>query len=546
MRWNRPQPTGPAVKPTVALGECGLAEIASAGQVLPVEVGAKGDGRPRKPLRRRLLRVVMLAAALFAVVAIALGAPGAFRDMPSVNAFARLALLVLAVLSLGSQLAPLAVRLFGRFRRPQASAPTAYLSLGRASIDEISLAAAGIGEVRVPRAGLVSRIGASASWFALAIGLIAVLVVGVAGSLITLAVLAVKGDLFSVGGSVASGALVLSGFCLYASGRMVWRAMEDPRLRRRKRALQRILRALLQWLLRGGRRPTPVGALPSPTVAGLCMAAVLALGAAFAGALSSDSPPNVAIAADDRGDDATATATPTRTATPGPRTPTATLRPGETPRPTETPSAGGTAGVAGANATGTTRPGQAGSGSGQGAGATSTPTPRTSGGGPGQTPVPTQPAGTGPGATPTPTATRTPTRTPTATPTPPFGGGLPSFPTQAPYPTATSLPPTPTAPPPTPTSPAPTATPTIPLPTATPVPPTPTPNPACQQPLIGGLDCDGDGISNGDEQTYGSNPFNFNSRPEQAFWPGSTCADGQDNDKDGLTDAADPGCQVSG
>ena len=60
---------------------------------------------------------------------------------------------------------------------------------------------------------------------------------------------------------------------------------------------------------------------------------------------------------------------------------------------------------------------------------------------------------------------------------------------------------------------------------------------ACDQ------DCDGDGHSNQKEWLYGSDPYNGSKTPEHIMVPG-TCSDGVDNDKDGSTDAADPGCNV--
>jgi hypothetical protein len=58
---------------------------------------------------------------------------------------------------------------------------------------------------------------------------------------------------------------------------------------------------------------------------------------------------------------------------------------------------------------------------------------------------------------------------------------------------------------------------------------------ACDQ------DADGDGYSNQTEWLYGSDPWNATKTPEHIMVPG-TCSDGVDNDKDGSTDAADPGC----
>lgn len=59
-------------------------------------------------------------------------------------------------------------------------------------------------------------------------------------------------------------------------------------------------------------------------------------------------------------------------------------------------------------------------------------------------------------------------------------------------------------------------------------------------------DLDGDGIADGREVMEASNPNNVNSTPESlsfdALTGGTTCSDAIDNDGDGSTDGADPGC----
>lgn len=56
------------------------------------------------------------------------------------------------------------------------------------------------------------------------------------------------------------------------------------------------------------------------------------------------------------------------------------------------------------------------------------------------------------------------------------------------------------------------------------------------------VDSDGDGFMDLDEQVWGSDPKNAGSTPE-VFGIGEACADGADNDLDGLTDADDEGCR---
>jgi len=55
-------------------------------------------------------------------------------------------------------------------------------------------------------------------------------------------------------------------------------------------------------------------------------------------------------------------------------------------------------------------------------------------------------------------------------------------------------------------------------------------------------DSDGDGISDGDELLFGSNPSEPDSTPENQQFDATACTDGQDNDLDGLADADDPTC----
>ena len=64
-------------------------------------------------------------------------------------------------------------------------------------------------------------------------------------------------------------------------------------------------------------------------------------------------------------------------------------------------------------------------------------------------------------------------------------------------------------------------------------------------------DTDGDGVSDADETTFGSDPSDDNSTPESSQWVPAfelatgglpTCVDGVDNDGDGQIDDADVGC----
>jgi hypothetical protein len=55
-------------------------------------------------------------------------------------------------------------------------------------------------------------------------------------------------------------------------------------------------------------------------------------------------------------------------------------------------------------------------------------------------------------------------------------------------------------------------------------------------------DCDGDGFKDFIERILGSSPTDSEATPEDSSLP-ETCDDGVDNDRDGETDDADPGCQ---
>jgi len=63
-------------------------------------------------------------------------------------------------------------------------------------------------------------------------------------------------------------------------------------------------------------------------------------------------------------------------------------------------------------------------------------------------------------------------------------------------------------------------------------------DPGCVQ-----IQNDGDDFSDAAEKLFGSDPTNPNSVPEHDIPNPGSCTDGSDNDLDGLTDSADPGCQ---
>ncbi|MCH8007646.1 MAG: hypothetical protein IIC91_02150 [Chloroflexi bacterium] len=56
------------------------------------------------------------------------------------------------------------------------------------------------------------------------------------------------------------------------------------------------------------------------------------------------------------------------------------------------------------------------------------------------------------------------------------------------------------------------------------------------------IDSDGDGVEDAAEKRFGSDPTDPNSAPEHETPNPGSCSDGIDNDQNGLTDDADPGC----
>lgn len=565
MPFRRPaesETAAPAPNPRAhLLDQAGVRAIAEAAAAHPGPVPLPATSPRRKgsrhPGRKGALglRLAMLVFGLLTLAGLGAGVAASMSEPVGIATAARLGLLGLVALGLVTQAGhmlgqvPGAGRLSLRRRRQSAQQPAVPLLLDQATLKAIGERAAALPAPPAPRRPKGRRAAAAGSWFALAVGAVAVLGVTVAGAAASLVVLALRGDLATPAGALALAVTGLLGFGLWVSARMLLRSIENRRLRRRKRALRQILRALLRWLVPGRRMALPAAA--GPRLLALSLLACTAVAAGFGPMLASGSGggPRVAAATDD----GSGRAEPPATRTP---TPTPTVQ----PSPTATPTPSALQQGAGVSPTSLASPG-AGSNQQSGTGASPTATARsqsTPGGSappPVSTPtrVPTAtPTNTAtPTATTTATATRTPTPTATATPTRTPTPTATATPTRTPTPTATPVPPTPTSTPtPIPTStpsPTPTATPTQPPPTATPTlaPPTPTPTPAgpvCVSPS----DCDGDGISNSDELIWGSDPNDSGSQPEHAFWPGNTCSDGADNDKDGLTDGADPGCQVTG
>jgi len=485
--------------------------------------------RKRRPVLRPILRIAGLALAVVTVIGLAVGLSSSFAQEPGPATLLRVGLLVLVALGLLSQLRSLASMVPFR-RKPRLSATAAGFTphlLDGAPLKEIARAFGELPPLEWRRPSRTARFAASGSWFGLATGVVVVLaaaLVAIAGNLVRQAVTG-ELTLLTTGFSAVMAALV--GFGLWASVRALIRSVNHPRMRRRKRALQRLLRALLNWLLGRGRKALPANAYAQ--IGGLCVLAAIAVGAGIVPALAGggDGTPIAAAGASDL--PSTPIATPTPTRTPVPPTATATPTPESGSAITPPPPATGGEGTQTPTSNSGTATSGGGGGSGSGGVVAATSTPRlVATAQPAATPTRTATATWT--ATPTRTATPTPTRTPTRTPTPTPEPPTPVPPTSTPTPTRTPTP-------------MPTNTPT-PTPTATPVPPTPTPTCSLADAFS---DCDGDGWSNGVEGTYSSNPSNPNSRPEAWQLNASTnpmvCWDGIDNDLNGFTDQNDLKCQ---
>jgi hypothetical protein len=482
------------------------------------------------------VRLFAIGVTVVTVLGLAVGTAAALSGEPGRTMVIRFLLLLLVAGGLWTQARGLFLMIFPARRLAPLpdSVSLMRLLLDQADVAEIERAAADLPPFKRRGPSCGGRLAAGGSWFVLALGVVGLLAFALLTICLNLVRLAIKGNLTPVatGFSVAMAGLVTFG--LWATVRSILRSINDRRLRRRKRALQRILRALLNWLLGGGKTRRLVPRSTLVQFAGLCGLAVVAVAAATMPG-PGDGHTNAAAQAapDDPRPVATATRTPTPTRTP---------RPGDTATPTpnaaEATSTPGPDG-SGGNGAGTGQPGAGNSQQGTSSGG-NTGNTGDSGGSPGS------------GSQPAPTATRANTPgpgTPTATPSPTVSATATGTATSTPYPTLvpepTSLPTSPPTPTRTPTK-LPTNTPTTAptsTPTNTPPPPPPTATPIKCNTNIRGLDCDGDGVSNGDEADYASNPLNPKSTPENVSW-GNSCQDGIDNDADGAADGNDLGCVI--
>ncbi len=120
------------------------------------------------------------------------------------------------------------------------------------------------------------------SWYALAFGVVALIGVSAVGALAGLVVIVLRGETATFAGATAVGLTGLLAFAFWMTLRMALRSLQDRKLRRRGRAIRQLLRALLRWLLHGGRRAIPVGvASLAPSFLLLCGLALAATAVGF-------------------------------------------------------------------------------------------------------------------------------------------------------------------------------------------------------------------------------------------------------------------------
>ena len=544
-RGREQDPSSEAPWRVLPLDRAPLSAIRQApvGDVFQPEIAIRRWKKKRKSRTRRLKPILAVFALVLGVVTVAglgVGTAHAVSGTLDRTAVLRLALLLLVAAGLLGQARSLLRMLPHPWRkRPAAPPPRVSYLLDQLDDDAIRGAFSNLPAYTWRGPSPAARWVSSGSWFSLAVGAAVVLAIALLGAVGNLVRLALTGGFSFVSASIGFGMVAMLAVGLWLTVHALIRSVGEVRLRRRKRALQRLLRALLNWLMGGGRSGA-VSSLTAGRIGGLCTLAFVAVAAGWLPAMAGGDDGDGSVAAAIDVAEPTGTPTPTRAAESG-MTPTPTWTASAvvpTPTPTPTPPGGGGASesptAVGGQAAPTLQSGTGGSASGGGSGpavtaganppgATATPTHTPTAA---VTPTPTRTS------TATPTPTRTPTRTPTATPTPTEFVPLPTFapPTSTPTstPTATAVPPTAT---------------NTPAPTATPAPPTATPTQACSL-ADPGADCDGDGFSNGIETTYFSNPNWAASTPEYWWYQQAPCFDGVDNDKDGFVDAADTGCQV--
>ncbi|MBE0609505.1 MAG: hypothetical protein IH609_09005 [Dehalococcoidia bacterium] len=518
------------------------------------EVAGRRRKKRKSPVHRLRPVLPMFAIVLGVVTALglAVGAADALSGPADKTAALRIGLLILVGAGLIRQARGLIRMLPLPWRRKRSAAPLrqAPLLLDQADDDAIRAAAGRLPAYAWRGPSPPAQWVSSGSWFSLAVAVVAILAIallGVAGNLVRLAL---TGGFTFVSASISLGMLSMLSVGLWTTVRALIRSVGEVRLRRRKRALQRLLRALLNWLMGGGRNRGAVSTLTAGRFAGICALAFVAVVAGLLPALAGGDDGGTVAAASDIAEP-TATATPTRT----PANALSTATPGGvSPTPTPHGSGGGigarSPATVGGQATPTLQSGSGGSSPG-GANLAPTAIPTTAASNsPVTTPTPTRTPTPTPTSTPTPTRTPTPTPTPTRTPTATATATATSTPTTAPTATETATPTRTSTPTATATvTPTPTPVPPTPTITATPAPPTATPTPSTPCPITAS-DSDGDCWTNEEEASYGSNPFNVNSTPE-VWWDGlsGTCHDGIDNDLDGKKDSPsedpinyDPGC----
>ena len=314
-------------------------------------------GRPRKKRKspmhglRPLLPVFAIVLGVVTVLGLAVGAADAFSGPPDKTAALRIGLLVLVAAGLIRQARGLIRMLPLPWRRKRSVLPPrqAPLLLDQAEDDAIRAAAGRLPAYAWRGPSPAAQWVSSGSWFSLAVGVVAILaiaVLGVAGNLVRLAL---TGGFTFVSASFGFGMLAMLSVGLWATVRALIRSVGEVRLRRRKRALQRLLRALLNWLMGGGRSRGAISTLTAGRFAGICALAFVAVAAGLLPAIAGGEDGGSVAAASDI-EEPTATPTPTRTPANGLPTATPGGAPatgGASPTPTPDGSGGGGGGSGG-------------------------------------------------------------------------------------------------------------------------------------------------------------------------------------------------------
>lgn len=252
---------------------------------------AKPARRSRKRAFKRVIRVSTVVLTVVTVAGLAFGAVDLLSGTPDRTMAIRLGLLLLVAAGLWRQVRgllkllplPLPHRKRGE---PPPVAPFVAMLLDQAQVAAIGELVASLPPIEWRGPRRTARWASAGSWFVLAFGVIAVLAAAVIGVLVNLLRLALADRLTLLAAGFGFGMAALLSFGLWMMVRTFVRSIGETRLRKRKRALRQLLRALLNWLLRGRRTMRMAGVNAAAQFAGLCLLAGVAIGAGVVPALS--------------------------------------------------------------------------------------------------------------------------------------------------------------------------------------------------------------------------------------------------------------------